>query len=141
MTPSPLLKTESTPDEVVDTGGQSSKPRSSHHHLEDLIDQVSEWIKEERNKRAEKKFKHSTTDGSVESKDRVATHDHANDSRARRDSDASETSFDLNKLEVCPKNSVHERCLCGKDRRGENTDICHVEHPQTQSKFRPFVKA
>ena len=102
VTPSPQLNPKRHPlvnDETVDQDETSHKHRSSHHHLEDLIDQVSEWIREERNKRAGKKFKPTFTDGNVESSDKVAVHDHAELSGSRRDSEA---SFDLNKLEVSP---------------------------------------
>lgn len=78
----------------------SHKPHSSHRHLEQLIEQVSEWIKEERNKRAEKKTPHLSTDGSSESKAQDADDSHVSGFDARRESNVSDTSFDLNKLEV-----------------------------------------
>lgn len=142
VTPSPLLKASrqfSVPDEVTDTDELPSKSRSSHHHLESLIDQVSEWIKEERSKRAEKKVKHPVTDGSVESKDRVAVYDHANHSSHRRDSDASDSSFDLNKLEVSPGCSLHMHRL--RQSREDELTCIDPEYNQVQPKFRTPVKA
>lgn len=78
----------------------SHKPHSSHRHLEQLIEQVSEWIKEERSKRADKKTPQLSTDGTSESKAQDADDPHASGLDARRESNVSDTSFDLNKLEV-----------------------------------------
>lgn len=78
----------------------SQRPHSSHRHLEQLIEQVSEWIKEERSKRADKKTPHLSTDGSSESKVQGPDEVHADKLDSRRESTVSDTSFDLNKLEV-----------------------------------------
>ena len=97
---SPSLKFNrlaSLTNEATDDDSSTGQPRSSHHQqLEELIDGVSDWIKRERSKHAEKKSKHQHTDGTVESTDHASKHT----SSHRRGSDASETSFDLNKLEV-----------------------------------------
>ena len=74
--------------------------RKGHRHVEHLIDQVSEWIREERSKRSEKKGKHPPTDGIVESREHDSQTDQADTADLRRGSDVSDTSFDLNKLEV-----------------------------------------
>lgn len=103
ITSSPPLKPSSYPflnSEITDEEETSHEHRSSNRHLKHLIDQVSEWIKEERIKRTGKRAKHPPTDGSVESTNRVAVDDHADRAGRRRGSDVSETSVDLNKLEV-----------------------------------------
>lgn len=73
---------------------------SGHRHLEHLIDQVSEWIREERAKRADKKTGHPPTDGSTESKAQDHSDVYEDSFHERRESNVSDTSFDLNKLEV-----------------------------------------
>ena len=63
--------------EFSDERDTSHKHHSGHRHLEQLIDQVSEWIKEERTKHADKKSKYRQSDGSSESKDRPVADDDA----------------------------------------------------------------
>ena len=103
VTPSPSTKPNSSISLNSDANDDSetpSNPRSSNHNLEHLIGQVSEWIKSERVKREGKKIKPKSTDGHVESKERSGENGQPILNRTRQGSDASETSFDLDKLEV-----------------------------------------
>ena len=100
---SPLVKSgkHSYPgSESTEQREASRGDRGGQHHLDHLIDQVSSWIKDERTKRAERKPNHHSTDGTVESKDHSTENDTSDLPNGRRGSDSSETSFNLNKLEV-----------------------------------------
>lgn len=103
LTSSPDLRsaTVQSNTEAQDRSGIHHEQREGHRHVEHLIDQVSEWIRHERNKRAGREGKHPPTDGIVESRERGPESDQADTSDPRRGSDVSEGSFDLTKLEVC----------------------------------------
>ena len=87
---------------------ESSNGRHSQNHLEQLIDQVSEWVKLERTKHEERKTKRKGKAG-----DGIGTKSGSNDSdhdvdasSKRRGSDTSEKSFDLDKLEDIIKHNL-----------------------------------
>lgn len=100
LAPSPSLKTASSDTlDAEDDGDDGSlhSRHTGHRHLETLIDQVSQWIKDERHKHSRKKTRGSATDGTA---DRRGGSDENLQPHHRRDSNTSEPSFDLDKLEV-----------------------------------------
>lgn len=122
--PSPHLKPNKHSFQDFGFAREDDSPETHHHghrHLEHLIDQVSEWIREERAKRADKKPQHTSTDGSSESKLRGTADDYAESLNERRDSNVSDTSFDLNKLEVSRPGQV----LLG-DHKPLYSELIHV---------------
>lgn len=122
---SPLLRPGNSLYDSSDIGGESgdsTNDRRSHHHVEQLIDQVSEWIKQERTKRHEKKAqkkpgrRDEPTSG-VSTVDLETRRDA--EPQKRRGSDASESDLDLGKLEDIIKSnfSLGRRSRAGSIRR------------------------
>lgn len=102
---SPVLRPKGSDyatSEVTDETDDSSTRRRSGHQLEHFIDQVSQWIKEERLKHADRKSKpshypfHKTEPGV----------DGANHSSDRSEEKESSDAFDLDKLETIIKSNL-----------------------------------
>lgn len=94
----------------------------SHEHLDRFVDQVSEWIKEERSKRAEKKSKRRARIQAAQHLRPKGESDWETDgSGRRRGSSASEDSFDLERLEDIVKHSLS----LDKRRKGSLTSLRH----------------
>lgn len=105
--PSPALKPTSSPFTPVDAGSDDTRARNSHPHLDNLIDQVSEWIKDERSKRAEKKAKRrERVQAALHLRPKGESDWETDASGHRRGSSASEDSFDLEKLEDIVKHTL-----------------------------------
>ncbi|KAK5166676.1 uncharacterized protein LTR77_008220 [Saxophila tyrrhenica] len=108
-TSSPFLRPDSTTDfanEASDDDNASSvysRHRHSGHHLEQFIDQVSHWIKEERAKHsgADAESKTSATDSTTDS-----TTEDTDGNNDKRSGNASSHAFDLDKLESIIKHNL-----------------------------------
>ena len=78
---------------------------ASSQHLDHLIDQVAQWVKDERSKRAEKKAKRrAQKEGEVDEKENHVPH--FKSPFQRRESDSSEESISLDRLEDIIKKSL-----------------------------------
>lgn len=69
------------------------------HHVEALVEQVSSWIKEKREKRHRRKAARKPAESEIDSQ-------HVHESKQRRGSDASDDSIDLDKLERIIKHNL-----------------------------------
>ena len=95
------------PQESSDSQSQSHHSGHHHHHLEHLIDQVSEWIKEERTKHDERKAKRHVAAGNKDGT--IAEDDYAyNEAKADEKAAQGESagSFDLDRLESIIKHNL-----------------------------------
>ena len=95
--PSPSVGSTNALHSESDVGEEKASHRS-HHHLEHLVDQVSEWIREERVKRHERK------DGQHVSSSQGATNGHA-EKPYKAESGASH-DFSLDRLEEIIKHNL-----------------------------------
>ena len=129
------LNTSSEANEEKESA--SGHESSHHHHVEDFIDQVSEWIKHERRKHAEKKVKrHAGGTGETDSHGwNTENEDEADPSSKRRVSNASEKAFDLDKLESIIKQNVslHRRSSTTSQRRKGSLKKLHRKQSHASS--------
>ena len=120
---SPMLKPTSTSYAASETGDEKDSGHG-HHHLDQFMDQVTEWIKNERTKRSARHAKRKAKTRAESSQRAKGESDWETDgdsSAKRRASDASDESIDLEQLEDIVKHSLS----LGKSKRGSVSSLRH----------------